>query len=352
MLWAGKGQNELDLLSDHIVHRMRSWDEKLSNSALANDQDLGSLVDPPSPNHKVHTSDLMVSDPKLNGSDRRWDVAIRTYDLSDHVPMYSIGLIRLIRDCLQYHPDQRLDLLLMKERTDSAIARLDDLYGGEIQKPRRDANDSHRVVVEDKKWSAFNIGQEYMPPKAIKRRRLSLNPETKADKYNKYNEIVEDWSQISTRPSLEQQAKAIIAVETWLETRPNKYHFDDEPRLRPCFQHLRACIMHRVAPSEPTHVATKWTELMTQSFNPVMRRDLATLIFHTVVSKLLEDDTLSDLHDTLHVMSHAAKWGEILVRCTFEPKSPALNEKTELHRGFHDWVMIQPRGTNIISDSE
>jgi hypothetical protein len=349
LLWAGKGQYELGLLNKHIAHRMNSWADKLSDGALENDQDLGSLVDPSSLDHKIHTRDLLVSDPKLNTMDRRLDATVRIYDLSEHVPIYSIGLIRIIRDCLQYHPEQRPNLLQMKDIIDSAITRLDNLYGTEIQKLREDTSRYHRVIVEEEKWAAFDLGQQYEPPR--KRRRVSISSEsTKGADYIRH---VDEWSDISTRPSPEQQADAIIAIETWLDTPKNRHHCKEEPRLQPCFQYLRACIMHRVVPDEPTHVVTKWEHIMVQSFTPVARRDLARLLIGTIIPQLLGDESLSELHDTLRVMSHAARWAELLMVCTGEPILPVLNDKTELHRGFRDWVMIQPYDINhISSDSE
>jgi hypothetical protein len=83
------------------------------------------------------------------------------------------------------------------------------------------------------------------------------------------------------------------------------------------------------------------------------RGSLARLILNSIIPDLLEDDATSELHETLSVLSHAAKWAKLLLACDGEPTTPAFNDKTELHRGFRDWVMMEPYYPNrTLSDSE
>jgi hypothetical protein len=316
---------------------MQSWLETFENTGLTHD--LGSFVDKTSRYHLIHNNDLSPMDE---------DFRVAAYDLTNHESIYSIGLINLIRDCLNYHPDERPDLYTMKSTIDTAISRLDELYGDAIKRPRERTAMGHTVLLEDERWSAFDIGQQYEPPR--KRRKVFMDPLTDivADDYIKH---VAKWSDEAQypRPSPEQQAEAIQAIEDFLNLKRNSHHFDEDPKLRYCFQYLRTCLFQRVAPDAPTHVVTTWHAALPHSFTLSAKKELLRLIRGYVIPRLLEkDDSPIELGDALRVMDHAAQWGGFLLDLGGEHKSPALDDKTELHRGFRDWVMIDPFDKNRV----
>jgi hypothetical protein len=95
--------------------------------------------------------------------------------------IYSIGLVRFIERCLLLSPEFRPDLRSMKTTIDTNIARLDRLYGAEIQKGNAEIAEDHKVyfVAEVEGWSQFDVGQKYEPPR--KRRRVSIGTTTLDD---------------------------------------------------------------------------------------------------------------------------------------------------------------------------
>jgi hypothetical protein len=347
LLWAGKGNDHfnnchLTQLNEHVGYRMQGWLDTFENAGLTHN--LGSFVDKTSPYHPVHNNDLSPSDE---------DFRVAAYDLTNHEGIYSIELINFIHDCLNYHPDERPDLYTMKSTIDTAISRLDELYGDENRKPRERTAMGHTVLVENERWSAFDIGQQYEPPR--KRRKVSVDPLTNIAGHD-YNKHVAAWSDVSNypRPSPEQQAEAIQAIEDFLNLKRNSHHFDEDPKLRYCFQYLRTCLFQRVAPDAPTHVVTTWHAELTHSFTLYAKKELLRLIRGYVIPRLLEkDDSPIEMRDALRVLDHAAQWGGFLLDLDGEPKSPVLDDKTELHRGFRDWVMIDPFDKNRVpSDSD
>ncbi|KAH3967465.1 hypothetical protein HBI24_132720 [Parastagonospora nodorum] len=49
-----------------------------------------------------------------------------------------------------------------------------------------------------------------------------------------------------------------------------------------------------------------------------------------------------DLQEAINVLEHAVKWSLALLQYDAEPRTPLLEKKTEMHRGFRDWIFIHP----------
>jgi hypothetical protein len=304
LLWAGKGEQALQRLENEISYQVSTWEQKFSDEAVKGNPDLGDFVD---------------------------------VDFADHDNIYSIGLIRFVQRCLKFNPEERHTPFEMKLRIDGTVARLDGLYGDEIKKPRDTIAAGHKVLVEDKKWQSFDIGQQYEPPR--KRRRVSISQGISRN----YNALVERWSDVSRypRPNLGQQAQVVFAIDKHIAD-PEDSDILEDARLRHCWHYLRACILHRVDPNSSTHVVTQWKGKMVTSFELPAKRDILVRLEKMVIPTLLSDDSLGALHDAIRVLEHVVEWSAILVDANGNIGTPFLEKKTELHRGFRDWIFIHP----------
>ena len=275
-------------------------------------------------------------------------------DLEHHPDIYSSGLIRLIQRCLHYEPESRPELLEMKNIADAQLRRLELLYGDEIKKVKEAIAEPHRV------WSSavgepakpFAIGSRHSSPR--KRRRIDLDD----GNLLAYQAIVDDWivTMSSPQPSFASQA---IIIEAMTNSADNSE--DDEIRgliddgdLRHSFHYLISCLSTRVAPNAPVHHIREWGEGEKEAFmsvqdslrkgirylEPVKQRVLA--LIGKIISEFRENRAYHDLQEPINVLEHAVKWSTALLQHDAEPRTPLLEKKTEMHRGFRDWIFIHP----------
>jgi serine/threonine protein kinase len=102
---------------------------------------------------------------------------------------YSARLYRVIAACLQYHPDDRPALPVLKEHIDTAMAGLDQMYGEEVRMDWKTMKDYYKLSydADQNRWEDFSIGDPFKPP--VKWRKITKL----GSKYDDYNYIVQEW---------------------------------------------------------------------------------------------------------------------------------------------------------------
>jgi hypothetical protein len=75
--------------------------------------------------------------------------------------------------------------------------------------------------------------------------------------------------------------------------------------------------------------------------SPISSREVLHRI-RDMIAVLIADEELADLSDTIEVLRHVVDWSLLLLDANGEPTAPLLENKTELHRGFRDWILMNP----------
>lgn len=128
----------------------------------------------------------------------------------------------------------------------------------------------------------------------------------------------------------------------------------DDEDLRHSFRYLLSCLNTRVAPDAPVHYVRDWGEAEQEAFMSV-RDSLRKGIQHwetvqqtvlppiaEMIAEFRENRAYHDFQEPINVLEHAVKWSTALLQHDAEPRTPLLEEKTEMHRGFQDWIFIHP----------
>ncbi|KAH5093731.1 hypothetical protein HBI73_126440 [Parastagonospora nodorum] len=318
LLWAGKGTDAVIKQKDDIMQETEAWQTRFGKPKLP--KDLGGLYD----------------------------------DFQEPPDIYSSGLVHLVQRCLNYRPENRPGLPEMKNIVDAKLRRLDLLYGDEIKKVKEAIAEPHKV------WSSavgepakrFAIGSRYDPPR--KRRRVNLDDSNSLA----YQAIVDDWvvTMSSPQPSLASQAKIVDAMMNSADKSDNddiRFLMDDD-NLRHSFHYLISCLSTRVAPDAPVHYVKDWGEEVQETFMsvqdslrrgyedwaPVPQRVLPLIV--QMIPEFRDNRAYHDLQEAINVLEHAVKWSLALLQYDAEPRTPLLEKKTEMHRGFRDWIFIHP----------
>jgi hypothetical protein len=314
LLWAGKGEDYCTELADQISGEIYNWPKTLNRKDI----------------DKVSEEQCLLNETSI----------------SEYEHAYSIGLARLVRRCLRLRPQGRPTLREMKITIDANISRLDGLYGEEIKKRRGTIATGHGVLVDETSLQAFGIGARYDPPR--KRRRIDTAEEL-GDEHAKfiddYAALVNEWADTAEypRPSLQQEAAVVAMMVHRLDT--DLLEVEDGEILQHSFRYLVTCLQHRVDPTVPTPFVSSWDEdssELVESFKASYKILLLKEI-RDLVTEFLDDEDLEEyLHDIFYVLDHVVRWSYTVLQMNGEPVTPAMDDKTELHRGFLEWLFVHP----------
>lgn len=258
---------------------------------------------------------------------------------------YSLKLLRVIKSCLVYHPDHRMELYQLESIVNAELASLDRLYGDLYKKDVDDVDDGHKILQseENKQYDKFAIGQRYNPP----RKRRRLDPTTEQD--TAYRGLVVEWSNQTAypRPDLASQARLITVIEDFVKSSEDARIKDmrTDKSMHHCFQYLFACLKPRIAPDAPVAHVTSWDEEegLEDAFQSAeYRREVLKTLGGEIAMTLLGNKKHAAPNDALHALDHVVRWAQLLLEMDGEPNKPYMEGKTELHRGFRDWIFIHP----------
>jgi hypothetical protein len=163
----------------------------------------------------------------------------------------------------------------------------------------------------------------------------------------------------SPQPSLASQARIVVAMTNSADNSDNDAIRDliDDDDLRHSFHYLISCLSIRVDPNAPVHHIREWEEGEQEAFMSVqdsLRKGIGYLepvkqrvlpLIAKMISEFRENRAYDDIQEAINVLEHAVKWSTALLQHDAEPRTPLLEKKTEIHRGFRDWIFIHPHPT-------
>lgn len=257
--------------------------------------------------------------------------------------IYTVALISFVDHCLHYEPTKRPTLREMKAEIDRHVQRFDRLYGDEIKKSKDTISHDHEVRVDTKlmDFTPYVIGEEYQPPR--KRRRIDISDGRGAA----YRAVVTRWENTTIRPDPMTEARLVEIMEAELDRSQNEkiQMIYDEGSWYHSFKYLLSCLRYRVNKDDGTFdVVDNWEDDdVLNAFNEIEpRTEVLRRIRDYMIPDLLADKNYADLRDAIGVLQHVVDWSILLLNWKGEPNKPLLEKKTELHRGFRDWIFIHP----------
>jgi serine/threonine protein kinase len=314
MMWAGEGEKVYNSLRVDLRKTMDTWSQQFKRDEWDNNMGNEGLID--------------ASFPNTPG-------------------LYSFGLIRFLQRCLRYKPENRPSLAEMRTTIAENIARLDGLYGDEIMKPKGEIFQHHVVLTDGvpalDALDAFAMGQQYEPPR--KRRRINVENEDVAT----YRQFIAEWVSMESsgpQPSVKQQTEIIENLaKCGRESQTDAIRQSVEyGSLRHTYAYLYNCLLSRVRSEGPyTARRNDIEEEFEESVEPQAKIHVLECLRDHIIPELLDDETIKeDLQPALRVLEHVVRLTLFLQSVNGEPLTPVYPNKTELHRGFVDWLFINP----------
>lgn len=257
--------------------------------------------------------------------------------------MYTVGLIRLVDQCLKYRPEARLSLQDMKATIDVTLAWLDGLYGDEIKRPAENIAASHQVhfTKDVNDLGAFATGRKYEPPR--KRRRVDLTDVQETE----YRALIDDWTDVARypRPDAASQKELVDAIANLYAHSNNDgiTSVNEDESLRYAYEYMLSCLRNRIDENgEFPYHRTLDDEDLRSSFTQGTKRKLIRQMQDHFVPLLRGGSPSIGLLDAITTFSHALDWALFISERREEPKRTQLADKTEVHRALRDWVLIHP----------
>ncbi|KAL6710603.1 hypothetical protein ACN47E_008651 [Coniothyrium glycines] len=285
-----------------------------------------------------------------------------------HLPEeYSVALCHMVQRCLTNHPDYRPMVDELYTTAQAQLARLDALYGNQLQKDKNAVIEPLKLELGDQAHfsTEFAIGQEY---KNHGKRRKVQHVADKSESF-KYDKLVSTWNDIppstlsAQSTALAQEAvmktlhDIVMKNDMNLEEMKDKDEIEEKEYYEPVgiashtvcllsWKYLYSSILKRINPSARVYVQKRLSsknseaEAFTAKFKRVVLKKLGKYI-----EKRLEGSELTDdQREALPALINAINWGQRLLVIDAEPESPALMEKTAFHRGVADFVLLDLDG--------
>ncbi|KAF1915765.1 kinase-like domain-containing protein [Ampelomyces quisqualis] len=265
-----------------------------------------------------------------------------TDEMDNFSDIHSLGLIRLVNQCLQYRPADRPTLQDMKYKIDANIERLDRMYGDEIKKKGKAIASEHTVLYgqNNKRRNEFNIGNGYEPPR--KRQRIHLT----AQQATEYRTLVDSWADTTRypRPDSASQTNLVRTIDHAVGNSQDEEitKIYDNDSLRHAYNYMLSCMRYRLDEDATFSWYTEWNDDLQKSFTQKNKVALLRHLHKILVSKLLNDSHTIELEHAIRAFEHALEWALFLLEKQGEPLTPVLDEKTQIHRALRDWIFVHP----------
>jgi hypothetical protein len=264
-------------------------------------------------------------------------------DLEQFSGMHTLGLIRLVDQCLQYRPEARPSLQAMKATIDVNLTRLDRLYGNEIKKPAENIAAGHQLHYSKdvESLKRFAIGQEYVSPN--KRRRVDLSDVHETE----YRALIDDWKDVARypRPDAASQKGLIDAINDLYQHSTNAAiaSINEDESLRYAYEYMLSCLRNRLDENgEFSYHRTLDDEDLQISFEHGIKRELLRHMQEHFVPLLRDGNPPIGVLNAITAFTHALGWALFISERRGEPMRPQLVDKTQVHRALRDWVLIHP----------